>query len=232
LTTCIRCLELFTDRKGIATAGFEYGLQILQKDRRLFKNFLGRDPLFGVKFAYLLDRVFQNFVNKLRNFYSDERPIQRSQRRLKHYQRDSIDRALMEYNVSSIPNLYLHSSLTVQAPEDKPPASERKTRGDDREKDPAWWSRNPNSVPSWGIPAGKKYAEFYDLRDPALKENTLEWPKFPHHKTPRSKTKPLCVRYQAVGQCNAKCFMAHVDPAQVEASVKTSLNTRFRSVYA
>jgi hypothetical protein len=56
--TCIRCLELFTDRKGIATAGFEYGLHILQIDRRLFKNFLGRDPLFGVKFAYLLDWVF------------------------------------------------------------------------------------------------------------------------------------------------------------------------------
>jgi hypothetical protein len=69
--TCIRGLELFTDRKGNTTAGFEYSLHILQKDRRLFKNFLGRDPLFGVKFAYLLDRVFQNFVNKLGNFYSD-----------------------------------------------------------------------------------------------------------------------------------------------------------------
>jgi hypothetical protein len=27
--TCIRCLELFTDRRGIATTGFEYGLQIV-----------------------------------------------------------------------------------------------------------------------------------------------------------------------------------------------------------
>jgi hypothetical protein len=112
--TCIRCLELFTDRKGIATVGFEYGLHLLQKDRRLFRNFLGRDPLFGVKFAFLLDRVFQNFVNELGNFHNNERPIQRARQRLKHYQQDDIDCALTGYDVSSIPNLYLPSSLTAQ----------------------------------------------------------------------------------------------------------------------
>ena len=114
--TCIRCLELFTDRRGIATVGFEYGLQILQKDRRRFKNFLARDPLFGVKFAYLLDRVFQNFVNELGNFYNEERPIQRPRSHLKNYQRDAIDRALTGYDVSSIPNLYLPSSLSAPPP--------------------------------------------------------------------------------------------------------------------
>jgi hypothetical protein len=42
--TCIRCLELFTDQKGIATVGFEYGLHLLPKDRRLFKKLLGTRP--------------------------------------------------------------------------------------------------------------------------------------------------------------------------------------------
>jgi hypothetical protein len=138
----------------------------------------------------------------------------------------------MGYDVSSIPNLYLPSSLTAQAPEDtKSPATKHKAnKVEDQEKDPAWWSQNPNPSPNWGIPAGKKYADFYDSRDPALKPNTIDWPKFPHHKTP-SKSKPLCIRYQAVGQCNAKCFMAHVDPTQIEPSVKTSFNTRFRAIY-
>jgi hypothetical protein len=77
----------------------------------------------------------------------------------------------------------------------------------------------------------KKYAEFYDSRDLTLKENTIGWPKFPQHKTP-SKTKSLCIRYQVVGQCNAKCFMSHVDLAQLESLIKSSFDTRFRSIYA
>jgi hypothetical protein len=137
--TCIRCLELFTDRRGIATTGFEYGLQILQKDRRLFKNFLVRDPLFGVKFAYLLDRVFQNFVNELGNFYNKERPIHQSWSRLKNYQRDAIDRALSGYDVSSIPNLYLPSSLSAPPLEESGRTqTERRERKEDREKEAAW----------------------------------------------------------------------------------------------
>jgi hypothetical protein len=57
--------------------------------------------------------VFQNFVNELENFYNKERPIQRSQSRLKNYQRDAINPALTGYNVSSILNLYLWSSLSA-----------------------------------------------------------------------------------------------------------------------
>jgi hypothetical protein len=180
----------------------------------------------------LLDRVFQNFVNEHGNFYSDKRPIHRSQSRLKHLQIDSMNPALMGYNVSSIPNLYLPSSLTAQAAHDaKTPATEHRATGENQEKDPSWWSQNLNPVRSWGIPEGKKYAEFYDAHNSALKENTIDWPKFPHHKTP-TKTKTLCIRYQTVGQCNAKCFMAHVDPAQIESFLTSSFNTRFGSIYA
>jgi hypothetical protein len=229
--TCIRCLELFTDRRGIATVGFEYGLQILQKDRRLFKNFLSRDPLFAVKFAYLLDRVFQNFVNELGNFYNEERPIHRSRSRLKNYQRDAIDRALTGYDVSSIPNLYLPSSLSAPPPTVPRPEPTRHERRDDRQPEPAWWSRNPNPVSNWGLPNGKKYADFYDSRNPDLRGNTLDWPKFPHHKTP-DKTKPLCIRFQAVGQCNAKCYMSHVDPSKLDTVVKATFNARFESIYS
>jgi hypothetical protein len=64
ICTCNRCPKIFTTRKGVTMVGFKYCLQILQKDQRMLKKFLGRDPLFGVKFAYLLDWFFQKFVNK------------------------------------------------------------------------------------------------------------------------------------------------------------------------
>ena len=81
------------------------------------------------------------------------------------------------------------------------------------------------------MPGEKKYADFYDSRDPELKGNTIDWPKFLHHKTP-TKTKPLCIRYQAVGQCNARCFMSHVDPSKIDEAVKVTFNARFKSIYS
>jgi hypothetical protein len=75
------------------------------------------------------------------------------------------------------------------------------------------------------------YSDFYDSRNPELKGNTLDWPKFPHHKSP-DKTKPLCIQYQAAGQCNAKCFMSHVDPSKVDAAVKATFNAIFASIYS
>jgi hypothetical protein len=154
----LRCLELFTGRSGIPTVGFKYRLQVLQKDRRLFKIFLVRDPLFGVKFAYLLDRVFQNLLG---NFYNEERPIQGSCSRLKNYQRDFIGRALMGYDVSSIPNLlYLLSSLSAPPPAAPKPEPARQEQRDDRPTEPAWWPRYPNPVSNWSLPNGKKYSDF------------------------------------------------------------------------
>jgi hypothetical protein len=53
--TCIKALELFTKREGIAVEGFLHGLEMIQKGRKPFKNFLATGPLFAVKFAYLLN---------------------------------------------------------------------------------------------------------------------------------------------------------------------------------
>jgi hypothetical protein len=122
----------------------------------------------------LLDRVFQNFVNKLGNFHNNERPIQLACQRLKHYQQDAIDRALTRYDVSSIPNLYLPSSLTAQPQErERLPGMDKQPRGEGRKRDPSWWTQNPGIVPAWKIPAGKTYSDFYDSRIPALKDQTL-----------------------------------------------------------
>ena len=109
--TALKCLELFAVREGIAAEGFEHGLRMIQKFRRLFKNFLPIDSLFAIKFAYLLGRVFQNFVDELGKFYQDERPISRARRTLKGSQKEAIKRAMIGYEVSTIPRLFLPNSL-------------------------------------------------------------------------------------------------------------------------
>jgi hypothetical protein len=73
--TCIKCLKKFTGRNGIATKGFEHKLKMLQDHKQIFHHLFRMDRLFPVKFAYLLDRVFQNLVNKLGNFYNNKNPI-------------------------------------------------------------------------------------------------------------------------------------------------------------
>jgi hypothetical protein len=61
---------------GITREGFRHILTMLQeKEKIVFLSLLGMGPLFlAVKFAYLLDRLFQNFIDKLGNFYEAEDP--------------------------------------------------------------------------------------------------------------------------------------------------------------
>ena len=42
--TCVKALDMFTVRDGIAGEGFLCGLKMIQKYTRLFKNFLAADP--------------------------------------------------------------------------------------------------------------------------------------------------------------------------------------------
>jgi hypothetical protein len=73
--------------------------------------------------------------------------------------------------------------------------------------------------------------DFFDTRVPKKKANTINWPKFPHHKN-RSKVKILCLKYQSKWSCSTMCYMAHVDPSKMEAATKKTINDRFKSIYS
>jgi hypothetical protein len=236
--TCIMCLDLFTERRGIAAQGFEYGLRLVQKNRKLFKNFLHSDRTFAVKFSYLLDRVFQNFLGKLGDYHGDEEPVRAARSSLRDFQTRAIDRAMIGFDVSSVPNLYLPSSLRGEVEEEPLPETPRVHKekggraGDEKPKPPAaWWTTNPNVVAEWGIPAGKAYADFFDTRSPEKKANTQGWPQLPHHKT-RNKKKGLCLKYQIRGECSARCFLSHVDPAKIDRETKKTIGDKLRAIYA
>jgi hypothetical protein len=240
--TCVKALELLTEREGIAADGYLHGLNMIQKGRRLFKNFLSEDPLFAVKFAYLLDRVFQNFVDKLGDFYKDRRPIRRARHLLENSQKKAIERAMIGYEVSAPPRLFLPNSLRVEVRGDKhrqDPAEggAKAKRGKaaaetaDNSPAPAWWTKNPNTVQAWRLPEGKTYPDYFDTRVPEKKVNTTEWPKLPHHKNP-TKVKGLCLKYQSKGFCSAACYMSHVDPGKMDSETRKAIDDRFKQVYA
>jgi hypothetical protein len=236
--TCIKCLEKFTERHGIATEGFEHGLQMLQDKKRIFHHLFSMDRLFPVKFAYLLDRVFQNFVDELGNFYNDERPIRRARRRLRKYQVNAIENAMTGYDTSCAPRLFLPSSLQGDStPIHKAdPDTDSKTKNGGKketEQRPTetWWSSNPSVVAAWLLPQGKTYNDFFNPREAEKKPNTEGWPRFPHHKF-TSKTKSLCLKYQTKGTCSSACFMAHVDPSKMENLARKLMDERFKAVYS
>jgi hypothetical protein len=85
-------------------------------------------------------------------------------------------------------------------------------------------------IASWSLLEGRTYNDFFNLTEPEKKLNTQGWPKFPHHKFP-SKTKNLCLKYQAKGACSSASFMAHVDPSKMDASAKQLVEACFREVY-
>jgi hypothetical protein len=68
--TCTMCLEKLTCKYGIASEGYWHGFEMLSKYKREFLGLCHMDSLFPLKFAYLLDRAFQNG-----DFHSKENPI-------------------------------------------------------------------------------------------------------------------------------------------------------------
>jgi hypothetical protein len=240
--TCIKALELLTEREGIAAEGYLHGLDMIQNGRRLSKNFLSADPLFAVKFAYLLDRAFQNFVDRLGDFYKDRKPIRRARSLLQHSQRKAIERAMIGYQVSAPPRLFLPNSLQTEAKGTKHQQEPSKGSGRNKRNKatakntktspaPAWWTKNPNVVQAWRLPKGKTYPDYFDTRDPKKKANATNWPELRHHKNP-SKLKGLCLKYQSKGACSTICYMSHLDPDTMDSKTRKTINDRFKQVYA
>ena len=143
--------------------GYRYGLRILQNEGRQLLNWASQDKLLPVKFAYLLDKTFQNFVSELSDFIGADNPIQSARRYgLGDFMRDGINIALGGYKYGSIPNLVLPSSL-AQSPsadktEDKKPKASSDKTSPDPGASPGWWSTNPGVVKEWKVPSGKNYS--------------------------------------------------------------------------
>jgi hypothetical protein len=248
--TGIKCLEKLTCRDGIASEGYWYGFEMLTRYKREFLSLLQMDPLFPVKFAYLLDRAFQNFINELGDFYDQEEPIRKAKRKLKGQQVKDIETAMAGFKTGSLSQLFLPRSLRLEIPKTnssshaagegglggtggKQKLTGKAKEGSKEKSVPeVWWTTNPNVVAAWKLPEGKEYNDFFDHRKAATKPNSMSWPKFEHHDASKKGRKTyLCVKYQCVGSCRPRCFLSHVDPTKMEAEAKAAVSERFKEIY-
>ena len=239
LRTCLKCLERLTYKSSIGTDGYSYGIDLLSKHRRKFMKEAKRDPQIYIKFVYMLDQVFQNFVSRLGAFHRERHPIEKAKGSLRGSMRSDIDQALGGFDSGVIPNLSLPEVVSSHHPsipsEDGKKSPGGKNPGlasvasDDLTNAPPWWSENPEKVAEWCIPSGKHFRDFFT---PKNKENLANWPRFKHHRHPKVRDlKPLCIKYHSSGSCRAGCRLAHIKQSATETAKREIVASRFREIY-
>jgi hypothetical protein len=234
----VKFLDRMTQKNGIASEGSSYALDFIQENRTIFQNFFfENDRLFGVKTAYLLDRVFQKFVNQLATYRHRTHSITAARGRLKGKQMDHIDIALQGIEFGIMPVIHLPESLTTNRREagpdpesdhpilrESPPSPKKVTVKTKSAK------ANPNPISEWGIPKGKGYGAFFSPREGAG-DNLQNWPTFPHHDPP-SKACQMCVKFQVIGKCHTPgCRYAHIDPKAIDNATQDVITTRLQKIY-
>jgi hypothetical protein len=236
LQTCISFLDLITADKGIASEGYSEGLRLLRSDRQAFETIQAKDDRFSIKVAYLLDRVFQSFVNQLAHYRSSQSPIRAAKRRLKNQQEDDVSEALRQIRFGIAPAIYLPASIS-DPPENNTRPDDGASRVAEKKKKATTTSERParkpetnsNMVSEWKVPTGKRYGDFFNpVRFP---ENTKGWPRFPHHNTARPRQAALCMRFQCDGKCNSECNFSHVDPGSIPKPTKDEITSRLQQIY-
>ena len=234
------CLRTPTQLQPMA---YRYGLRLLKEQKKKFLGWTEKDKLFPIRFAYLLDLAFQNFVSDLLKFVNERRPIRSAKRAgLRGSMQRGIDSALGGFRHGSVPNLVLPAVLTSQGHADslddtgggKPSAietTEKTTETNPTETNPTWWTTNPGVVKEWKLPSGKQYGNFFNPRDEKLRENTNEWPAFQHHKY-SGRHRPMCVKFQSTGKCKSSCALSHVKPDKINRKTRDEITVRFQAIYS
>lgn len=234
--TCIQALDLFTNPRSIASDGYRYGLKLLTSKSTQMLKLFDLDRLFPTKFAYVLDKAFQNFASHLSEWANYRNPIAEARREgeARNMMKTGIDKALGAYDHGAAPNLVLPAALAGEQQkyaddEDPTPVDDRKPPGNPQSGDPPWWTTNPSPVKEWCLPVGKSYKDFFNPSDAKQKANTAGWPSFPHHSEP--KRRALCVRYQSTGKCRPLCRLAHVKPSSIEKPKHDDITSRLTEIY-
>jgi hypothetical protein len=75
LATAISFLQWICGVQTLATSGYQRGLEILKEHKRSFEAVARSDRMFLFNYLYLLDRVFQRFLQRILQFEYDSDPI-------------------------------------------------------------------------------------------------------------------------------------------------------------
>ena len=178
----VRTLDLLTNKKSIASDGYRFGLEFLDRRRNTFHDEQEKDALFMARYVNLLDTAFQNFSTELGQFHTDKDPIRNAKRSLRGQMADDIQRIMRDIDYDVMPNLPLPPRLTEH---DKSTDGGRrnlkekeKDNGTDVDKSdsPAWWKTNPAVELAWRLPAGSKFKDWFD---PGSSKGRVNLARFP-----------------------------------------------------
>jgi hypothetical protein len=241
LTMGLRMLSLLTGADSIALDGYKYGLETLHDNYRMFERFFREDPLFGARFAHLLDKSFQNFASRLQSYHNRSEPVRAARRKLEYLMEDELGQILKSSHLGITPRTVLPAELLMakesegdngeEAQIPQATASTKKPKAKVLDEGPAWHSANPHPVKSWGLPNGKTFPEFYATKDDATKVNLADWPKF-HHHVQTGTSRQMCVKYQVLGKCRKACYLSHIDPDKMTSVTRSKCDERFKTIYS
>jgi hypothetical protein len=246
LETCVKFLDLLTAKGGIASAGYTEGLYLIKSNRSAFYTLFAHDPLLGVKIAYLLDRIFQEFIRVLCYHRSKAEELGKStikiaRKELAKEQQLNVREALGPVKFGIMPVIQLPACLATPSPRPKEAPSRHESREPPSPKSPATERDkqqrggvankpdvNDAMREEWRLPTGKSYRDFFHpIR---FKENTRDWPTVAHHD--RSKgTKEMCMRYQTTGKCSLGCGYSHIAPHKLPEKVASEVTIRLQKMF-
>jgi hypothetical protein len=248
LETCVKFLDLLTAKGGIASAGYTQGLYLIKSNRSAFYTLFAHDPLLGVKIAYLLDRIFQEFIRVLCYHRSKAEELGKStikiaRKELKKEQQLNVREALGPVKFGIMPVIQLPACLATPSVKPKEAPSRHESReppsprspASERDKQQRGGAVNKPDVneavqDEWRLPNGKAYKDFFHpIR---FKENTRDWPTVAHHdRSKGNKNAEMCMRYQTTGKCSAGCGYAHIAPNKLPEKVASEVTIRLQKMF-
>ena len=231
-------LELLTCHDSVVTHGLSVVLKGIKEHHTMIQEMFVTVPQFGLKLLYSLDRQIQRFLEQV----SSLKVVESAHHSLRRFLTQKAD-ALLEGVADGIaPSVMLPASLakptggkSAKEPMSEakaPPTPLEKAKEKDKAKEKAKEKQasrgpvhNPEVNPSWAIPAGSTYEGLFQAPSP----NLGGWPliKDPRHQRP----KPLCIRFQAQGKCQANCYLGHIQKSPMTPADVSAADALFKTAY-
>jgi hypothetical protein len=224
-------LELLTCHDSVVTQGLSVVLREFKTHYTMIQEMFVTVPQFGLKFLYSLDRQIQRFLEQV----SSLKVVAATHHSLRRFLTQKAETLLEAIADGIAPSIMLPASLSRPANAKSTPkepvgantgGSTDKAKEKEKDKQlPKGPVSNPTVNPTWAMPAESTYEGLFQAPSP----NLGGWPliKDPRHKRP----KPLRIRYQALGKCQANCYLGHIQKNQMTPKDVAAADALFKTAY-
>jgi len=240
LETAMKMLDVLTVPDGCASASLYAALRFVKRNSSHIARLISLDKMLAVKIAYQLDTELQKFFSLVSDHEGDISTIDEDDAT---YARDQLRFWLYGLEVNRAPSVMLPEELGGGSQAFKnyqgrgyddrsedglsgeaEPKKKRAKTGAQAASSESSNERTTNGhiFADWALPKGKNYSAVF--KD----DNLKGWPVV---KQPGGPRKSLCCKFQAKGNCRARCGYAHVYHHEVDEATKKAIGERFKSIY-